>query len=295
MDINPCPIQIINDRLWLDQHITLGVLRLDLLHPFVSGNKWYKLHRNIAEYQSSGSASILTFGGAYSNHLHATAHYCHLNKLLAIGIVRGEELNEYSNATLTDCARLGMKLHFLSRDEYHQKENGATVQGLIQNQKIFIIPEGGDNPLGRFGAADIVRSLPTDWDHIAMSVGTGTTINGMMDACEKKVSFYGFSSVRNDFKTRDKCIDAARGRQFQWIEKYHFGGFGRYDQDLIRFMIEFKNKYDLPLDVVYTAKMMYGVMDMLDNNLFPTNAKLLCVHTGGLQGNRSIPDLAAIT
>lgn len=291
MDTSLIPLDLIHHSLWSHQDITLGILRLDQIHPFVSGNKWFKLHQNAVRFQSGDFSRLLTFGGAFSNHLHATAHYCDQHKIPCIGIVRGEELNADSNATLQDCAALGMELYFVPRAEYRLKENGATARSLANRYQIYFIPEGGDNEAGRSGAASIMGHVPAGWDHIAVSIGTGTTIKGMMDAAPPDMTFLGFTSVRNDKSTFLSCEAAAQRRNFQRIDRYHFGGFGRYNSELIAFVKAFYEQFRIPLDIVYTAKMMYGIFDMLDKGMLSQALRILCVHTGGLQGNRSVAGL----
>lgn len=291
MDISLIPADLIQHSLWSHLDITLGILRLDQIHPFVSGNKWFKLHQNAVQFQSGDFSHLLTFGGAFSNHLHATAHYCNQYKIPCIGIVRGEELNMDSNATLRDCAALGMELYFVPRAEYGLKESGDTVQNLVCRYRIFLVPEGGDNPAGRSGAAGIMEHITGSWSHIAVSIGTGTTIKGMMDAAPPEMTFLGFTSLRNDKSTFFSCEAAGRHRIFQWIDRYHFGGFGRYNGELIGFVNDFQDQFRISLDIVYTAKMMYGVFDMMRKEMFPRGSRILCVHTGGLQGNRSVPGL----
>ncbi|MBX9449416.1 MAG: pyridoxal-phosphate dependent enzyme [Taibaiella sp.] len=291
MDISPIPVDLIHHSLWNNRDITLGILRLDQIHPFVSGNKWFKLHQNAVQFQSGDFSHLLTFGGAFSNHLHATAHYCNQHKIPCIGIVRGEELKVDSNPTLQDCAALGMALYFVPRAEYRLKEHGATARSLASRHQICFVPEGGDNPAGRAGAAGIMEHIPGSWGHIAVSIGTGTTIKGMMDAAPPDMVFLGCTSVRNDKNVFLACEAAARQRNFQWIDQYHFGGFGRYNNELITFVKAFHEQFRIPLDIVYTAKMMYGILDMLGKGMLSPGSRILCVHTGGLQGNRSVPGL----
>lgn len=287
MDINAIRIDELQDVLWTSRNIKLSMLRLDLIHPLVSGNKWFKIFQNVAEMKANGATQLLTFGGAYSNHLHATAYYCQAQEIPCIGIVRGDELNVNSNATLKDCTQAGMELHFVSRSEYNLFENGKTAQALLQRQKTYILPQGGDNEWGRRGAMKINEFILPEYSHIAVSIGTGTTLAGMMQARIKPTHFLGFASLYQSEDIHTHLLSFAGKHKFDFFNTTKFGGFGATSQTVIQFVKDFQVKHDIELDVVYTAKMMMQLYEALAQDFFPSGSNILCVHTGGVQGNRS--------
>ncbi len=287
MDINAIRIDELQDVLWTSRNIKLSMLRLDLIHPLVSGNKWFKIFQNIAEMKANGATHLLTFGGAYSNHLHATAFYCQAHQIPCIGIVRGDELNATSNATLQDCAQAGMELHFVSRNEYNLFEKGATAQALLLRQKTYLLPQGGDNEWGRMGAEKINEYITSAYSHIAVSVGTGTTLAGMMQARTKATHFLGYASLYQSKDIHTQLLSYAGQHKFDFFNTTKFGGFGFANAAVIQFIKDFQAKHGIVLDVVYTAKMMMQLYEALAQDFFPAGSHILCVHTGGVQGNRS--------
>lgn len=286
-------IQSLDTATFNDAIAALDVLRLDTIHPEISGNKWYKLKGNVVAAISKGANTLLTFGGAYSNHLHATAAAASLHGLKSIGVVRGLHAAENLTPTLQQCTELGMKLKFVSKEEYALKEDAAYLNSLrTKYAQAYIIPEGGANEEGRAGAASIASLIPESYSHICLSVGTGTTLSGIRNALPADIQVMGFAPMKGG-KYLEETVrpHLSEGRPFKIFDDWHFGGFGKWNADLIAFMNSYYTQYALPLDVVYTSKMMFGIETLIAQGYFPTNAHILCIHTGGLQGNTSVQHL----
>jgi len=288
-------IQPLHDAWYQGRVRTVAMLRLDLLHPVISGNKWFKLKHNLAFAQQQGFKTIVTFGGAYSNHLVATAAAARHFGLAAVGIVRGMHSRDRLTPTLEQCQYYGMTLRFETIQNYRRKEDSAYVQQLHASyQQAFIIAEGGANDLGREGAGAIASFVPDSYTHICVSLGSGTTFIGLGNALPPSQALIGFAPMKGGSYLQDetaKYINVLPGAVRTIFDRWHFGGFGKCDQQLIDFMNRFYVANDIPLDLVYTAKMMYGVQDLIAAGYFPPFANILCIHTGGLQGNTSISGL----
>lgn len=267
--------------------IRLDLLRLDLVHPVISGNKWFKLKYNLQTAKELGYKKILTFGGAYSNHLIATAAAAHYFGLESIGIVRGFHAKENQTPTLQDCSAYGMQLEFVSKEEYAQKENTDWLGQLSRKHpETYIIPEGGNNAYGVKGCEEIVKHIPAGYTHIAVSLGSGATFTGLRNATDENIMMLGFVPMKNGAYLENE-IHPSKGN-WRLTDAYHFGGFGKWNNELIVFMNVFYQSNKIPLDVVYTAKMLFGLQELIAQNYFPQNANILAIHTGGLQGNASI-------
>ena len=266
------------------KNIQIDLLRLDIIHPFISGNKWYKLKYNLQEAFTKQASCIVSFGGAYSNHLHALAYAGKLFNIKTIGLIRGEQVN---NNTLTDCKNWGMELHFISREKYRQKNKPNFLTEIIhQFPKCFIIPEGGSNALGRKGCVDILPQKKLhEYTHICCPVGTGTTFAGLINAALPTNYLIGFVALKNGYYLQDE-IKEYRGQTNWHLEyDYHAGGFAKLSVPYETFFHDFVNEHHVVLDKVYTTKMMYGIFDMIQQDRIPEGAKILAIHTGGLQGN----------
>jgi 1-aminocyclopropane-1-carboxylate deaminase len=282
------------DPAWAgDAGITIDMLRLDLIHPVVSGNKWYKLRHNIEDAVAQGYDTILTFGGVYSNHLSAAAGAAKAFGLSSIGIVRGDEGN--ITETLRQCRDMGMELYFISREEYKQKNDPEFLQQLSeQTGHPYIIPEGGANEHGRLGAEKIEWEIPEGYTHVCVSVGTGTTFIGLRNALSADVQLLVFAPMKQGSYLSEEIRPFLKdGQDVNWelFDRWHFGGFGKSNEELVGFMNEFYLVNNIPLDVVYTSKMMYGMRELVAEGFFPEGSRVLCVHTGGLQGNGSVNPL----
>jgi 1-aminocyclopropane-1-carboxylate deaminase len=272
-------------------HTTIDVLRLDLIHPVISGNKWFKLKEYLKEAKILNKKIILTFGGAYSNHIVATAASAKQNGFNSIGIIRGERPTVLSH-TLKDAMNFGMNLFFLSRNNYKKKLIPTEVFDR-HNEDIYVINEGGYGAKGVEGAKSILQLInSSSYTYIIDVVGTGTTIAGLIEASEKHQSVIGISSMKNNYSMQqetEKFLSEENRHRFKLIHDYHFGGYAKYTQQLIDFMNEWYRQTDIPSDFVYSGKLFFAVNDLLEKKYFPPGSKLLVMHSGGLQGNQSLP------
>ncbi len=284
-------IQAIGRDWFQDRVAEVAMLRLDVVHHNVSGNKWYKLKYNIEYCERNNIKSILTFGGAYSNHLAATAAMANLCGLSSIGIVKGTYAEKELTPTLIFCREQGMRLVFVTHEDYARKYDKAWLEYLsAQYDHPMIIPEGGANEQGRTGAAEIASMVPRHYTHIAVSVGTGTTLAGIADRVEGGVRLIGFAPMKGGRYLNDEVGKLVSRNNFTIYDDWHFGGFGKHTGELVSFMNKFYIEQQVPLDMVYTAKMMFGLQQQILTGMYDKQAKILCLHTGGLQGNVSLKD-----
>ena len=266
--------------------ITLHIKREDLIHPFISGNKFRKLKYNLLKAKEENKTKLLTFGGAFSNHIAAVAYAGKEKNFETIGIIRGEELeSQYSeNPTLQFAEECGMKFQFVSRDEYKNKSTNLFIEKLKLNfGDFYLIPEGGANSLAVKGCEEIITEEDSQFTHVCCSVGTGGTISGLINASQLHQKIIGFPSLKGDFLSEDICKFAAKSN-WELVTDYHFGGYGKINEELIRFINDFYQQTKIPLDPVYTGKMMFGIVELIEKRYFPKGAKILAIHTGGLQG-----------
>lgn len=284
-------VDYLEDERLANRKIKLGILRLDKIHPEISGNKWFKLKENIKAAIELRHDTILTFGGAYSNHLAATAAAAHKFGLKSIGIVRGFHGDLQQSATLQFCVEKDMHIEFVSREVYQLKYDDAYLATLsAQHNQPYIIPEGGNNEAGRAGCSAIVDYLSEDATHIAIALGTGTTFCGVANALHNDVNLLGFPVMKGGNYLLEEIQPAISNTDFRYTlnDYYHFGGFAKSTPVLIDFMNDFYLKHNIRLDFVYTAKMMYGLFDLIEKDYFPENIHIIAIHTGGLQGNLSL-------
>ncbi len=257
-----------------------------LSHPFISGNKYRKLKYNLIEAKNLGKRTLLTFGGAYSNHIAAVASAGHEFGFNTIGIIRGEELTTQinNNPTLGHAQKCGMILKFVSRSVYRNKSDVVFLEGLKEEfGDLYIIPEGGTNQLAIKGCEEILTEDDRSFDFICCSVGTGGTIAGLINSSSKQQKIIGFPALKGDF-LQEEISKFATSKNWELITDYHFGGYAKTNDELVAFINKFKGRYNVPLDPIYTGKMMFGIYDMMAKGLFPENSKILVIHTGGLQG-----------
>lgn len=274
----------------LDSPVQVTIKRLDQIHPQISGNKFFKLKYNFQAAQTQGVKQILTFGGAYSNHIAATAYAAHQFGFQSIGIIRGEELAKKPlNPTLATAQQFGMQLQFVSREKYRQKEHLEFIQALQQQYpNTYIIPEGGTNALAIQGCREILNEDDlANFDYICCAVGTGGTIIGLIEASHSHQKVLGFSALKGDFLQRE-IATLTQKTNWECTDQYCFGGYAKTTPDLIKFIQQFETQHQIPLEQVYTGKMMFGIFDLIEKGYFPKNAKILVIHSGGLQG-RAIP------
>ena len=270
--------------------VIIYMKREDLLHPEVSGNKFRKLKYNIAEATSQKGQILLTFGGAYSNHISATAAAGKLAGFKTIGVIRGEELGEdlektlQENSTLRFAHSCGMELHFISRSAYRNKTSEAFLEELRkQFGDFYLVPEGGTNELAVKGCEEILTPEDSQFDVICCAIGTGGTISGIINSSEDHQQILGFPALKGDF-LRAEIERFSKKKNWGIIPDYHFGGYAKVDEKLIEFINNFRSKYGIQLDPVYTGKLMYGIFDLAGKGYFLKNTRILAIHTGGLQG-----------
>ena len=268
-----------------ENDVEVDVLRIDKIHPVVSGNKWFKLRYYLEEAKQQHKKTIVTFGGAWSNHIVATAAACRLNNFSSIGIIRGEEPATLS-ATLLEARQLGMQLVFISREAYKSKQLPAS---LINRDDCYIINEGGYGIAGSKGASTILEySQKDNYTHICCAAGTGTMTAGLL--------MYSFLSdivsvsvLKNNLGLADDIRQLTNDCKTPLIvPDYHFGGYAKHTPSLLSFMNEFYKQTAIPSDFVYTGKLFFAVHDLITNHYFKQGSKLLVIHSGGLQGNRSL-------
>ena len=276
-----------------NQNLSLTVLRLDKIHEDVSGNKVFKLNYFIDECLKSSHKTMLTFGGAYSNHLVATAFLCKQKNIKSVGIVRGEEPKTLSH-TLIRCKKFGMELNFISREAYQNFEDNKE-QILLFKEKFgdfTIVSEGGCNAVGANGASlimDIVKQK--HYSHVCTAVGTATTLAGLILNKDLKQEIIAIPVIKNmlDIPERLKLLGVNENQKPTIFSDYHLGGYAKHTPELISFMNSFYAETHIPTDFVYTAKMIYAIYDKIKSGYFKSGSNILCIHTGGLQGNKSLP------
>ena len=273
-------------------HTTVDVLRLDLLHPVVSGNKWFKLKNYLNEAQLSNKKTIVTFGGAYSNHIAATAVATKALGLKSVAMIRGEKPNLLSH-TLQDALHHGMELYFVSREDYKNKKLPAEFFWKRQKDEFCFINEGGYGAKGVEGAKEILQLVDAfRYTHIVAAAGTGTTVAGLTEASFPRQKIIGISVLKNNFSLSqqvENLISKENKKNFMLLHDYHFGGYAKYSKELIDFMNEWFLQTNIPSDFVYTGKLFYAANDLIRKNFFEEGSKLLIIHSGGLQGNNSLP------
>ena len=288
----PSPIQKMDIELFRQQELQLWVKRDDLIHPEISGNKWRKLKHNLEAAKAEGKKGILTFGGAFSNHIYALAAAGKIFDLETIGIIRGERI-EPLNATLRFATDCGMKLIFTSRTAYRNRES-LTAYYQSKYPEFLILPEGGTNLLALRGCAEMIDEIEEQWegalpDYLCASCGTGGTLAGMITGMKGRQQVIGFSALKGDFHQKD--INDLLG--LNKTEKYsnwsiqtdfHFGGYARHNSELIEFINHIRKTYGLPLEPIYTGKLFYGLFELAKGGFFSKGSKIMALHSGGLQG-----------
>ncbi len=296
----PSLIQTIQNDLLKSKGITLLIKRDDLIHPQVSGNKWRKLKYNLLAAKAQQQNTLLTFGGAFSNHIYATAAAGKVFGFRTIGLIRGERI-EPLNPTLAYAESVGMELHFISRTDYRKKED-ATYQKQVRDRfgNFFLIPEGGTNISAIKGCTELVEEVKQQLaelpDYWCAACGTGGTLSGIIAGLNGQKKVLGFSVLKGDFHQKDiegllyqvsEVSDTFKvSDTFNWQVNtdYHFGGYAKFKPALIDFINTFKKDNNIQLEPIYTGKLFYGIYDLIKNDYFPSGSSIFAVHTGGLQG-----------
>ena len=267
--------------------IRLFVKRIDKVHPFISGNKWYKLKYNLKAAKEKGFKTILTFGGAYSNHIAATAFAAQEKGFKSIGIIRGEEYLPL-NSTLSFVVESGMELHYVSRTDYREKTTPDFLEKLkVQFGSFYFIPEGGTNELAIQGTAEILEANDSQ-DYICCAVGTGGTISGIVNSSVAKQKVLGFSAIKGSEQLEKDISIWTNKENWKLLNNYHFGGYTKISDELIEFITSFNKEHNIPLDAIYSGKMLFGILDLVKQDYFPKGSSILAIHTGGLQGNKGM-------
>ncbi len=269
-----------------DKNITLHLKREDQLHAFVSGNKYRKLKYNLKEAENLGFKTLLTFGGAFSNHIAAVASAGYLLGFKTVGVIRGEELQHKieNNPTLQFAKKHGMEFKFVSRAVYREKTSESFLNVLQKEFNAFyLIPEGGTNPLAIKGCEEILSNEDQTFDFVCCAVGTGGTISGLINCSKPSQQVLGFPALKGSFLHQDISKFVSK-TNWELISDYHFGGYAKVNRELIEFINNFNVEHNIKLDPIYTGKMMYGILDLIGKNYFPKGSRILAIHTGGLQG-----------
>ena len=286
------PLTQVNDEAFTRQHVELWIKRDDLLHPVISGNKWRKLKFILNHALNLGADTIVSMGGAYSNHLHALAFAGRCLDLKTIGYVRGERPKDL-NPTLLDLLDWGMELRFVSRGDYRQLRAYGTYDGLPDlREGQYWLPEGGRAELALQGVAEIAGEIDKDYDVLAVACGTGTTLAGLIAAKPPNATALGFSALKGAAFLNDdvrQLLANSQSGQGDWriLLDYHCGGFGKTTPALLDFIGQFQARHGVPLEPVYTGKMLYGIYDLMRQGCFKPGQRIVALHTGGLQGSRT--------
>ncbi len=293
----PSPVQKIKHHALENTDIQVFIKREELLHPQLQGNKWRKLKYNIAEAKRQKHHTLLTFGGAHSNHIYATAAAGNIFDFKTIGIIRGER-TEPLNETLDFAEKNGMILEFITRSEYRAKHTSDFLDGLkIKFGDFYAIPEGGSNEYALQGVAELAEEIPDDCDFLAVACGTGATAAGLIAGAnfyQKKYKTLAFSALKNGFFLENDILDFLKNNKnlqnqktqnidFQLFTDYHFGGYAKKTPILQNFIDDWHLQTNIKIEHVYTAKMLYGIFDLIAKNYFPKGAKIIAIHTGGLR------------
>jgi len=277
------PIQEIHDRILESAEIRLFIKREDLNHPWVSGNKWWKLKYNLEDAHHHGKNTLLTFGGAFSNHIYAVAAAAYELKIQSIGIIRGEETSPL-NPTLRFATHKGMNLHYISRETYRKKSDQHFIDQLRdQFGDFYLIPEGGSNALAVKGVQEFAHMLDIDFDCLCCPVGTGGTLAGVIQGLRGKKKILGFSALKDGaFLNEEVRKLGVNYTNWEIITAYHFGGYAKSTEALLQFIDDFKNQHHVPLEFIYTGKMISGIFDLATKGFFKKGSILLAIHTGGI-------------
>jgi len=288
-------IQEITHPLFTEKKVQVHVLRLDLYQPEIGGNKYFKLKYNLEQARLGNHSTLLSFGGAYSNHIAALANAGKIYGFKTIGIIRGDELEINSNKTIQQASENGMHLHFINRELYRKKNDTNFIEKLHQLfGEFYLIPEGGSNVFAVKGCKEIIDLIPFPADIICCAVGTGGTIAGIQLSSENNQQIIGIPVLKNatflyndilslQEKFYSQILNEKPKSKLELIFDYHFGGYAKSTKELEQFQINFQKEFQIPLDKIYTAKLFYAVFDLIKKDFFQPEQKIILLHTGGLQ------------
>lgn len=284
------PLEEVEEVLFTEKKIKLFIKRDDKIHGLVSGNKFRKLKYLIKEFKKLKFKTLLTFGGAYSNHIHAVAAAGKIYGFKTIGLIRGEEIKNYSQ-TLLFAKEQGMQLDFISRTDYRNKANPSFLAEIREKYgNPYIVPEGGTSALAIKGCTEIIDEIDIPFDYICTAVGTGGTVCGLIAGCSNEHQVLGFSALKGgsflNEDIRELLLNYNGNTYDNWNIQtdYHFGGYAKIKPKLIAFINDFKGRYNIQLEPIYTGKMMFGIYDLIEKDFFPKGSTIVALHTGGLQG-----------
>jgi 1-aminocyclopropane-1-carboxylate deaminase len=279
------PVQELHDPIFEKAGVRVMMKREDLNHPFIAGNKWWKLKYNLEEAVKLGHSTLLTFGGAYSNHIYATAAAAHELGLKSIGVIRGEETLPLNNV-LSFALSKGMKFHYVSRESYRMKAERVFTDTLHKTfGDFYLIPEGGTNELAVSGVTEFAQTLGNNFDYLCCAVGTGGTMAGLINGTQKEKKLIGFPVLKNGEFLKEEIENLLPGKYNNWSlnTDYHFGGYAKITPQLISFIEDFKAKHQVQLDSIYTGKALFGIFDLITRNFFPKQSTILFFHSGGVR------------
>jgi len=288
------PIEEVNDPFLKERNISLFIKREDLNHTHISGNKWHKLKYNLKEARKQGKNVLLTFGGAYSNHIYSVAAAGKIFSYKTIGIIRGEE-HLPLNPTLSFAKENGMHLYYLDRSLY-RKKNSAEIVNHLQNifGDFYLLPEGGTNELAVKGCSEIINTISVEFDFLCCPCGTGGTLAGLISGLRGKNFVLGFAVLKGASflkKNVSNLLKTFEGKDYKNWEinlDYHFGGYAKVNKQLFAFVDDFFDLTRIPIEPIYTGKMLFGIYNLVSNGYFKEGSRILALHTGGLQGLQGI-------
>jgi len=290
ININNATLQSLKLPELLAKDVKADILRLDKIHPVISGNKWFKLKFYLEEALEKQFNTIVTFGGAWSNHIVATAFASKLYNLNAIGIIRGERPLKLSQ-TLLNAEDYGMTLEFINRESYSEKNDDGFKQFYKEKfGRVYFIPEGGAGLPGIKGSEEILQLVDkNDYSHVLCCIGTGTMFSGLVNSSLPSQEVIGISVLKGvEFDTENTIAHGLKRSKIRY--EYHFGGYAKKTKELIGSMNNFYLQTGIPTDFVYTGKLIFAFYDLIAKNYFSADSKVLVIHSGGLQGNASLPE-----
>ncbi len=288
------PLEEVKDPLLKERKISLFIKREDLNHPDLSGNKWHKLKYNLQEARKQGKKTLLTFGGAYSNHIYAAAAAGKIFNLNTIGIIRGEE-HLPLNPTLSFAKDNGMKLYYLDRTSYRQKNSPEIINHLQEKfGDFYLLPEGGTNEFAVKGCSEIIGKINIDFDYVCCPCGTGGTLAGLISGLNGKNFALGFAVLKGASFLKENVISLLKNCSSDSFQKwdinldYHFGGYAKMDSVLLDFVKRFTSLTKIPIEPIYTGKMLFGIYDLASKGYFKEGNVIIAIHTGGMQGLKGL-------
>ena len=290
------PLEQVRDPFLAERNIFLFVKREDLNHPTMSGNKWHKLNYNLQDAKMQGKDTLLTFGGAFSNHIYAVAAAGKIFNFKTIGIIRGEE-HRPLNPTLSFAIDNGMRIYYLDRTSYRKKSSSEIINQLQEKfGDFYLLPEGGTNDLAVKGCSEIISMIDIDFDYICCPCGTGGTLAGLISGLNGNKFALGFAVLKGASFLNENVnsfLKNSRNDSFHnWDINldYHFGGYARMNSTLMDFVSRFTSLTKIPIEPIYTGKMLFGIYDLVLKDYFKEGTRIIALHTGGLQGLKGLSD-----